>query len=150
MLDCVRLCYNFILLHIYKKYNENKNRRLHSVRRYTSGTVGNHSRANSFLYWIFASQNYSVSAPLRSAQNRRPPDVVRPITCSFFYELNLLFVFSPNHISIFHFSKTSLSFLIFQIRKLYILTCTLITYIFCLILLGYNKEKEFASKEDIL
>ncbi len=53
MLDCVRLCYNFILLHIYKKYNENKNRRLHSVRRYTSGTAGIHSHANSFLYRIF-------------------------------------------------------------------------------------------------
>ena len=38
-----------------------------------------------FFTGFFASQNYSVSAPLRSAQNRRPPDVVRPITCFIFF-----------------------------------------------------------------
>ena len=32
----------------------------------------------------------SVSAPLRSAQNRRPLDVVRPITCSFLFVLKIV------------------------------------------------------------
>ena len=51
-----------------------------------SCTKNINSRSKDLLFFVLKAERslypgYKVSAPLRSAQSRRPPDVLRPISC---------------------------------------------------------------------